>query len=122
MNLTADMRGHFAALTAAEGGYLDAARSGNIAGLEIEVSGDLRVGTNERSVRTPILALSFTPETGRTLAFTLIEALGIGPAFTEPEWRRIAAELESVGRSYEAQTGRPSELVALAARIDAAYR
>lgn len=103
MKLTADTNGHYVAVQAREGGRIDAGFSGDIAGLELDIDGELRVNTNERSVRGPnhaYLALSFSLETGRTLAVTLADRLGM-PSFTESEWRAIATILERSIATHE---------------------
>lgn len=114
MKLTANIDECYIALTVPHGGYADAARAGNIAGLELAVKPELRIGSalNEQGQRTyrdpPVLILDFHPDTGRALAIMLAQKMGL-PIFTEPEWQTIAQACEIAAAMHDSNQERYAE-------------
>ena len=104
------------------GAHMDAAIAGEIAGIELEVSRSALRSNTARSERRAALTLTLdmTPGTMRDLAYLLVDRLG-WPAFTEPEWRRIASALNA-GRLASTDRDERLILATLAERIEAAYR
>lgn len=87
MKLEADISGSYVALRVPDDAFVDAGAASHLAGLEVGVEPDLRVGENER--KSTHVSVSFSKDKGREIAVTLAQKLGL-PAFTEPEWRTIA--------------------------------
>jgi hypothetical protein len=93
MKLEADISGSYVALRVPDDAFVDAGAASQLAGLEVGVEPDLRVGENER--RSTHMSVSFSREKGREIAVTLAQKLGL-PAFTEPEWLEIAGALAAL--------------------------
>lgn len=100
----------------APGAYMDAGRSGEIAGLEFAVERSrMSDAPREQRHANLVMTLDFTPATGRALCYLLAEKMGL-PMFSEREWLEIATALELA--EIEAHT---NHLQPLADRIRSAY-
>src|SRR4051794_9811948 len=97
----------------APGAYMDAGRSGDIAGLEFAVDRS-RMSDAPREQRHADLELTldFEPDTGRALAYLLAEKMGV-PMFNAREWTRIEDALQT----YLATNGRPKDIDAILGKL-----
>jgi hypothetical protein len=114
------LKGECASLRARDG-YADAAATsdGEMAALELEIVGDLRVYEREGE-RRQVLTLDFAGgrEHMRRIGLLLLEKSG-APVFTETEWLDIALALERA--SHEAVGDHRPRLESYAAKIREAY-
>jgi hypothetical protein len=84
--------------TVAPGAHMDAAVVGEHGGIELAVKDAtvfLGQAANEWRAN-PIISLALDPQTMQVLALELLHALG-APAFTDPEWLKIADACEQAG-------------------------
>lgn len=93
MHLTAKIDGHGVSLTATDSGYMDAAVVNTLAGLELEIQGELRVAERDDK-RSNILSMTLTPARMRALGLLLLAKSG-APALTEPQWRQVIDALRT---------------------------
>jgi hypothetical protein len=100
-------------------GYADAARVGDIAGLEIEVSlHALRsIGANEYRGARDILTLDADPATLTRLALVILEKMGT-PALKDREWRLVVHALRELANSEPSATRDDTSIRALADQIE----
>lgn len=77
-------------------GYIDAGRSGDIAGIEFAVSRlSVGVGPNANERRADLLVtLDMHPATAEQLMLAIANKISHGGAFTSPEWLQIADALD----------------------------
>lgn len=100
----------------APGAYMDAGRSGEIAGLEFAVERSrMSDAPREQRHANLVMTLDFAPETGRALCLLLASKMGL-PAFSEREWHEIADALGVANAE-----GYDPALVEYAERIRQAY-
>lgn len=97
------------------GAHIDVACTNGLAGIEFAVGSvrvDIGPSASDSYRANPIAMFAMDPGTLLQLATQILDALDT-PAFTEPEWQRIASVLKSVHGG--------DEINELAARIESAY-
>lgn len=78
-----------------DGAYMDAAKSGGLAGLELECTlHALRTGAEPHRGTRDIVTLDADPATLQRLGLTILERLGT-PALNDSEWRMVIGALRS---------------------------
>lgn len=113
-----DVSEGYVSATVPANGYIDAGRSGDIAGIEFEVS-RLRVGVgtnaNERHADL-LVTLDLHPGTAEQLMLAIADKISHGGAFTSREWALIADALDYAA-SQSARDDFRTQCRAFAARI-----